>query len=107
VVQPWYVLWTLPLLAATGLAGWQLRTAVLATAVLVLHGMVESNSTADTLLDVRDGLAALFAVVIVGVVMLSSPGERRLILGDPVDRGIRPTSAAARARAGALIMHRA
>ena len=107
VVQPWYVLWTLPLLAATGLAGWQLRTAVLATAVLVLHGMVESNSTADTLLDVRDGLAALFAVVIVGVVMLSSPGERRLLLGDPVDRGIRPTSAAARARAGALIMHRA
>ncbi len=106
VVQPWYVLWTLPLLAATGLAGWQLRTAVLATAVLVLHGMVESNSTADTLLDVRDGLAALFAVVIVGVVMLSSPGERRLLLGDPVDRGIRPTSAAARARAGALVMHR-
>ena len=64
VVQPWYVLWTLPLLAATGLAGWQLRSAMLVTTVLVLHGMVESNSTADTLLDVRDGLAALFALAV-------------------------------------------
>jgi alpha-1,6-mannosyltransferase len=104
VVQPWYVLWTLPLLAATGLAAWQLRTAVLATAVLVLHGMVESNSTADTLLDVRDGLAALFALAMVAVVLLSSPGERRLLLGDPVERGIRPGDGPSRARAGALVM---
>jgi hypothetical protein len=107
VVQPWYVLWSLSLLAVTGLTGWQLRTSILATAVLVLHGMVESNSTADTLVDVRDGLAALFAVVMVGIVLLSSPGERRLILGAPVDGGIRPAGPAARAAAGAQVMRRA
>ena len=77
------------------------------TAVLVVHGMAESNATADTLFDVRDGLASLFALVMVAVVLLSSPGERRLLIGDPVDRGIRPGSDAARARAGALVVQRA
>ena len=104
VLQPWYLLWALPLLAATGLTGWQLRTAILATAVLVLHGMAESNATADTLVDFRDGIASLFALGMVAVVILSSPGERRLILGAPVDRGIRPVSGPARARAGALVV---
>jgi hypothetical protein len=107
VVQPWYLLWVLPLLAATGLSGTWLRVVMLLTAVLVVHGMAESNATADTLFDVRDGLASAFAIVMVGVVLLSSPGERRLVLGDPVDRGIRPGSDAARARAGALVVQRA
>jgi hypothetical protein len=107
VVQPWYLLWVLPLIAAVGLTGGQLRLAMLVTAVLVIHGMAESNATADTLVDVRDGLATAFAIVMVAVVMLSSPGERRLILGDPVDRGIRPGSAAARARAGSMVVQRA
>ncbi len=104
VVQPWYLLWALPLLAGTGLSGTQLRVVMVLTTVLVLHGMVEANSTADTLVDVRDGIAALSAVIIVGVVLVSSPGERRLLVGDPVDRGIRPRTSAARARAGALVI---
>jgi hypothetical protein len=107
VVQPWYVLWVLPLLAATGLSGRWLRVTMLVTAVLVVHGMAESNATADTRFDVQDGLAGLFALAMVGVVLLSSPGERRLVLGDPVDRGIRPSSDAARARAGAMVVQRA
>jgi hypothetical protein len=107
VVQPWYLLWALPLLAATGLTGAQLRAALVVTAVLVIHGMAESNATADTLVDVRDGVASAIAVVMVVVVLLSSPGERRLILGDPVSRGIRPTTDAGRARAGAMVVQRA
>lgn len=107
VIQPWYLLWSLPLLAVTGLTGPQLRAAILITAVLVVHGMVESNATADTLVDVRDGIASLLALVMVGVILLSSPGERRLILGSPVDRGIRPASASARARAGSMVVQRA
>jgi hypothetical protein len=107
VVQPWYLLWALPLLAATGLTGLQLRVAMLLTAVLVVHGMAEANATADTLVDLRDGLATVLAVAMVAVVLLSSPGERRLILGQPVDRGLRPGSAAARARAGSLVVQRA
>jgi hypothetical protein len=107
VVQPWYLLWALPLLAATGLTGTQLRVSMLLTAVLAVHGMAESNATADTLFDVRDGLATAFAILMVAVILLSSPGERRLILGDPVDRGIRPGSPAARRRAGSLVVQRA
>jgi hypothetical protein len=107
VVQPWYLLWALPLLAATGLTGTQLRVAILITSVLVIHGMAESNATADTLFDIRDGLATTLAITMVAVVLLSSPGERRLVLGDPVDRGIRPVSAAGRSRAGALVVQRA
>jgi hypothetical protein len=107
VVQPWYLLWALPLLAATGLTGFQLRIAMLLTAVLVVHGMAESNATADTLVDLRDGLAGVVAVAMVAIVLLSSPGERRLILGQPVDRGLRPGSPAARARAGSLVVQRA
>ncbi|MGB7981290.1 MAG: polyprenol phosphomannose-dependent alpha 1,6 mannosyltransferase MptB [Candidatus Nanopelagicales bacterium] len=104
VVQPWYLLWVLPLLAATGLTGRQLRVVMLLCAVLVLHGMAEANATADTLVDVRDGLASVFALIMVGVVLVSSPGERRLIMGNPVDRGIRPSDPAARVRAGALVV---
>jgi alpha-1,6-mannosyltransferase len=107
VVQPWYLLWTLPLLAATGMTGNYLRIAILITSVLAIHGMAESNATADTLFDIRDGLATALAIVMVAVVLLSSPGERRLVLGDPVSRGIRPESAAARARAGTLVVQRA
>jgi hypothetical protein len=67
--------------------------------------MVESNATADTLVDFfRDGLAAVFALSMVIIVMASSPGERRLLLGDPVDRGIRPRTGEARLRAGALVV---
>jgi hypothetical protein len=40
----------------------------------------------------------------VGVVLVSSPGERRLIVGDPVDRGLRPRTGEARLRAGALVV---
>jgi alpha-1,6-mannosyltransferase len=103
VLQPWYLLWVLPLLAATGLTAAGLRTVMLITSVLVVHGMAESNATADTLVDfIRDGAATVFAVVMVLVVLLSSPGERRLLLGHPVDRGIRPDSPEARSRAGNL-----
>lgn len=105
VVQPWYLLWALPLLAATGLTGTQLRAVMIVSTILVLHGMVESNATADTLVDFfRDGLAAVFALAMVGVVLVSSPGERRLLVGDPVDRGIRPRSSEARLRAGTLVV---
>jgi hypothetical protein len=104
VLQPWYLLWVLPLLAATGLSGAMLRVAMLVTGLLVIHGMTESNATADTLFDIRDGLASLAAIAAVVFVLLSSPGERRLVFGDPVDRGIRPSDQAARERAGAQVI---
>ena len=105
VVQPWYLLWALPLLAATGLTGTQLRAVMIVSTVLVLHGMTEANATADTFVDfARDGLASVFALAMVTIVLISSPGERRLILGEPVDRGMRPRTGAARTRAGSLVV---
>ncbi len=104
VLQPWYLLWVLPLIAATGLTGTQLRITLLVTAALILHGMAESNATADTLVDVRDGIASLFALAMVALVLISSPGERRLIVGHPIERGIRPEGDAARQLAGSLVV---
>lgn len=104
VLQPWYLLWVLPLIAVTGLTGTQLRITLLVTAALILHGMAESNATADTLVDVRDGIASLLALAIVALVLISSPGERKLMVGHPIERGLRPDSAAARQRAGSLVV---
>ena len=48
---------------------------MIATAVLVLHGMAESNATADTLVDVRGGLASLFALIMVAVFAGMASGD--------------------------------
>ena len=67
--------------------------------------MTEANATADTFVDfARDGLAFVLALAMVTIVLISSPGERRLLLGEPVDRGMRPRTGAARTRAGSLVV---
>jgi hypothetical protein len=84
VIQPWYLLWFLPLFAAAGLSARETQFAVLATAAFTVHGMVESSATSDNFLDVTDGITFLLAVAITAVILLASPRERRLVLGgDP------------------------
>lgn len=73
VVQPWYLLWFLPLFAATGLTPKELRWTIVLTALFAIHGMSESSATSDNLLEVTDGLAIVTAVAIVGVILLASP----------------------------------
>ena len=83
VVHPWYLLWALPLFAASGLSRrWQQATIIL-TAAFAVHGMVESSTTSDNFLDVTDGITFLVAAAIVAIIALASPQERRLLL----DRG--------------------
>ena len=99
VIQPWYLLWLLPLFAATGLRPTQLRVVILVIAGFSLHGMAESSSTSDNLFAFSDGLAIVAAFVVVGLVLLVSPRERRLVLGGPLAQGLLPEGPAAQARA--------
>lgn len=99
VIQPWYLLWFLPLFAATGLTPTQLRVVILVIAGFSLHGMAESSSTSDNLFAFSDGLAIVAAFVVVGLVLLVSPRERRLVLGGPLSHGLLPEGPDAQARA--------
>ena len=81
VVQPWYLLWFLPLFAAAGLSTRERQVAVLLTAAFTVHAMVESSTTSDNFLDITDGITFAVAVAIVAIVVFASPRERRLILG--------------------------
>ena len=79
-VQPWYLLWALPLFAASGLSRNQVREVITVVALFTLHGIANSAATADTFIEFSDGVAILLAAVILGLVVASSHRERELIL---------------------------
>ncbi|MCB0914768.1 MAG: polyprenol phosphomannose-dependent alpha 1,6 mannosyltransferase MptB [Actinobacteria bacterium] len=90
VVQPWYVLWGLPLLVAAGLRRNEFRIVLLGTAVFTLHALATSSSTQDTYLQLSEGIGLLIVAGIIAVVLMTSPRERRLLLGAPGDPGLLP-----------------
>jgi hypothetical protein len=94
VVQPWYLLWFLPLFAATGLSLRELRVAVVLTAAFTVHGMIESSTNADNLFDAADVVTYAVAFAVVGLVLLASPRERRLVLGPPDIAALEPVTVA-------------
>jgi hypothetical protein len=102
VVQPWYLLWSIPLLAATGLTHRQTRIMVLAIAAFTIHGIANSSATADTFLELSDGIAMVLAGITLGIAMLASTTERGLILGDAAESDIMPKSEAQIIRAKEL-----
>ena len=99
VVQPWYLLWILPLFAVTGVSARSLRVIIVATAGFCIHAMSESLATSDTVFEFSDGLGIVIAVVIVGGILFISPRERNLILDQDIAGGLTPVDAPARARA--------
>ncbi len=99
VVQPWYLLWILPLFAVTGVTARSLRVIIVATAGFCIHAMSESLATSDTVFEFSDGLGIIIAVVIVGGILFISPRERNLILDQDIAGGLTPVDAPARARA--------
>lgn len=101
VVQPWYLLWFLPLFAATGLARGELRAAVILTAGFTVHGMIESSTNADNLADIADVITYVMAFAVVAVILLASPHERRLVLG-PAPGGLQPADGEQQERAEAM-----
>ena len=104
VIQPWYLLWILPLFAVTGLSETQLRWTILLTAAFAVHGMAESSATSDTLFELTDLVAIAFALAIVALILLASPRERRLVLKDPGSHGLHPDTPDQRRTAEATIV---
>jgi alpha-1,6-mannosyltransferase len=99
VVQPWYLLWVLPLFAVTGVNARSLRVIVLVTAGFCIHAMSESLATSDTIFELSDGLGIVVASITVAAILLISPRERNLILNQDVADGLQPVDAPAQARA--------
>lgn len=102
VVQPWYLLWSIPLLAVTGLTHKQVRILVLVIAAFTLHGIANSSATADTFLDLSDGIAMLLAGFTLGIAILTSKSERSLILGDSSEKDMMPNGPDAAAAAKSM-----
>lgn len=102
VVQPWYLLWFLPLFAATGLSVRELKAAVLLTAGFTIHGMIESSANADNLTDIGDSITFVVSIIVVVLIVAASPRERRLVLGPPDEGGLLPRTDEARERADAM-----
>ncbi|MCA0328437.1 MAG: polyprenol phosphomannose-dependent alpha 1,6 mannosyltransferase MptB [Actinobacteria bacterium] len=104
VVQPWYLLWVLPLAAASGLSRRELRAVMLLTAGFTLYGLWETSASADPLLELSDGLAMFASAVAVVVAVTASRRERRLLFGPPEDHGLLPEDAPAAARGARLVV---
>jgi hypothetical protein len=107
VIQPWYVLWFLPLFAVSGLSFRELRVAIILTAGFTVHAMIESSANADNLADAADAISYLVAIAVVAIVLLASPRERALVTGPPGHRGLVPQTAADRVRSDAMTWPRA
>ncbi|TAK71092.1 MAG: hypothetical protein EPO13_00925 [Actinomycetota bacterium] len=106
-LQPWYLLWALPLFAASGLRPRELRATIALTACFVIFGIAETSATADSLLDLSDGVSIVAAVVVVILVVLASPRERALILGESFAAGLLPEDRPAQARQQRLVIRSA
>jgi len=104
VVQPWYLLWALPLAAASGLSRRELRIVVALTAAFTLYGLCETSATADSLLELSDGLAMLAAAAAVGLAVSISPRERALVFGGDMAAGLVPDDLPAAARRERLVV---
>jgi len=92
VVQPWYLLWSLPLLAAAGLGLRSVRAAVILTAFFTVHAMIESSTNADNVSNGMDIVTLVVAIAVVAIVVLASSRERALVLGDPEHEPLIPFS---------------
>lgn len=98
-VQPWYLLWPLPLLAVSSLSRLQLQAAVLLSAALGVDALVTSTASANSVLQFSTGGAVLASALVISGVLLVSRRERSLVLGAPLAHGLHPEDPPARSRA--------
>lgn len=106
VVQPWYLLWSLPVLAAAGMAARWLHVTLLLTAILTLHGVAASSATSDALFEFSDGLGLLLVGLLLAVIVWASPRERVLLLGDADDPGLVPDDKPSQVRFDQMVIVR-
>jgi alpha-1,6-mannosyltransferase len=84
VVQPWYVLWALVLLAAAGLSRRGTRIAVLLCTGLVIYSIASSGATIPTYLFMSEGVATLISLGIVALMLTTSRRARAVLLDDTI-----------------------
>lgn len=106
VVQPWYLLWSLPVIVAAGIVARWLHVTLLLTAVLTLHGVAGTSATSDALFEFGDGLGLLVVGLLLALIVWASPLERALLLGDSEDRGLVPDDKPAQARFDQMVIGR-
>jgi hypothetical protein len=104
VIQPWYLLWALPLAAASGLSVRELRIVVVLTAAFTLYGLCETSASADSLLELSDGLAMIASAAAIGLAVSISPRERALVFGGELAHGLVPDDQPAAARRDRLVV---
>ena len=107
VVQPWYLLWVLPLVACSGLSrGWHLRVIVAGTAIFVMYSLSEVNVVTDSTIDISDYLSIGLSVAMVLLIAMASPSERALVWGTQFADGLAPSTAEEKQRASLRILER-
>jgi hypothetical protein len=88
VVQPWYLLWALPLLAASGLRGTELRWTVGLSLGMSAYTVANTAATTSALGALPEGVAALLAVAVVLAMLLVPRTTRQLLLERPEQRAV-------------------
>jgi hypothetical protein len=81
VVQPWYLLWPLALLAASRLRGAELRWTVGLSLGMSAYTVANTAATTSSLGALPEGVAALLAGAIVAGILLVPPSTRQMMLG--------------------------
>jgi hypothetical protein len=104
VVQPWYLLWSLPLAASSGLKARSLKWVMLGIAAFTLYGLWETSASKDSVIELSDGIAMFAAAAAVGIAISISPRERALLFGEPVEHGLVPDDPVALARRDQLVI---
>ena len=83
VVQPWYLLWALVILAGAGMTRGETRAAVLLSIGFVVYSVANANATVPLLVgSLSDGLAAFASVLVVVVLLVASRRSRAVLLED-------------------------
>jgi hypothetical protein len=79
VVQPWYLLWPLPLLAASGLRGTELRWTVGLSLGMSAYTVANTAATTSALAALPEGVAALLAGAVVAAMLVVPRGTRQML----------------------------
>jgi hypothetical protein len=82
VVQPWYLLWALVILAGAGLSRIETRAAVLASVFFICYSVANSGATVPTYVFLQDGIATLISILVVLALLVASRRSRAVLLDD-------------------------
>jgi alpha-1,6-mannosyltransferase len=82
VVQPWYLLWGLVVLAGAGLSRLETRAAVLTSVFFICYSVANSGATVPTYVFLQDGIATLISILVVLALLVASRRSRAVLLDD-------------------------